>query len=103
MFNCTVHNEPRFSSEIPFQIDKQLASGEYFLKERERKMQKRTAKRQKQVDAATKQKQKRAQAFVPPPEITKPATSGTRKTKQNDSVDVKSLKRKVKKHKQRAD
>ncbi|KAK3745872.1 hypothetical protein QZH41_013220, partial [Actinostola sp. cb2023] len=51
-------------------VDKQLASGEYFLKENERKLKKHEERRTKQAEATIKRNAAREQAFVPPVEKT---------------------------------
>ncbi len=40
----------------PFQVDKELESGEYFLKEKERQAKRMAERKQKQTDASLKQK-----------------------------------------------
>lgn len=74
-------------------IDKQLASGEYFLLESQKKAKSRMEKKEKQKVADDQRKEKRAKAFVPPTEVTKTAS---KKQKTND-VDITSLKKKIKK------
>ncbi|XP_022088371.1 KRR1 small subunit processome component homolog [Acanthaster planci] len=76
-------------------MDRELATGEYFLKESQRKAQARERKKAKQVEAEVKRHEKRNQAFVPPkePSATKPKTPTTTDTR----VDVKALKAKIKK------
>ncbi|EFN89298.1 KRR1 small subunit processome component homolog [Harpegnathos saltator] len=72
-------------------LDKQIATGEYFLNEEQKR-----AKRKKEQDArheeATKRRQeRRAQAFVPPEE--KPVENKITKTE----IDIKEIKKKVEK------
>merc|ERR1711918_139017 len=49
-------------------VDKELESGEYFLKEKERKAKKAAEKREQQGAAEEKQKTKREKSFKPPVE-----------------------------------
>ncbi|KAH3887203.1 hypothetical protein DPMN_011219, partial [Dreissena polymorpha] len=74
-------------------IDKELETGEYFLKEPERKARKQAEKRAREHDNSEKRQKERAKAFIPPEE--KP--SDTKKAKTNNtSVDVDTLKKKIK-------
>uniref|UniRef100_A0A7N9CP69 KRR1 small subunit processome component n=1 Tax=Macaca fascicularis TaxID=9541 RepID=A0A7N9CP69_MACFA len=56
------------------QIDKELASGEYFLKANQKKRQKMEAIKAKQAEAISKKQEERNKAFIPPKEkpIVKP-------------------------------
>ncbi|XP_078347121.1 KRR1 small subunit processome component homolog [Oculina patagonica] len=75
-------------------IDKQLASGEYFLQEKERRLKAQQERKARQVAAEEKRKAQREQAFVPPVED-KPKKET--KKKENDSkVDVEAFKKKIK-------
>merc|ERR1719391_1170451 len=51
-------------------VDKELASGEYFLKEQERQQRKTELKKQKQKQAKTERQQKREKSFIAPDEST---------------------------------
>lgn len=51
-------------------VDKELETGEYFQKEKERIMKKREAKRAQQQEKVKQTKRKREEAFVPPEEET---------------------------------
>jgi len=73
-------------------VDKELETGEYFLKEQERRAKKSAEKREKQVESEGKRKEKREKSFVPPNENKKVVQS----TDSND-VDVSKLKEKIKK------
>lgn len=74
-------------------VDKLLASGEYFLKEEQRKQKKFEAKEKKQEEANKARQERRNQAFEPPDESSsKPSTS----TKTND-IDIDKFKQKVQK------
>uniref|UniRef100_A0A8C0Q272 KRR-R motif-containing protein 1 n=1 Tax=Canis lupus familiaris TaxID=9615 RepID=A0A8C0Q272_CANLF len=50
------------------QIDKELASGEYFLKASQKKRQKMEAIKAKQAEALSKRQEERNKAFIPPKE-----------------------------------
>merc|ERR1711973_222755 len=73
-------------------VDKELETGEYFLKEAERKAKKNAEKKEKQAAAGGSRQDKREKSFKAPNENKKKAA----KTESND-VDIKSLKAKVKK------
>nr|XP_031318975.1 KRR1 small subunit processome component homolog isoform X2 [Camelus dromedarius] len=78
------------------QIDKELASGEYFLKASQKKRQKMEAIKAKQAEALSKRQEERNKAFIPPKEkpIVKPKEAST-----ETRIDVAALKEKVKKAK----
>uniref|UniRef100_A0A2K5TN62 KRR1 small subunit processome component n=1 Tax=Macaca fascicularis TaxID=9541 RepID=A0A2K5TN62_MACFA len=78
------------------QIDKELASGEYFLKANQKKRQKMEAIKAKQAEAISKKQEERNKAFIPPKEkpIVKPKEAST-----ETKIDVASIKEKVKKAK----
>lgn len=89
---------------IDSKIDKQLESGEYFLKEGETRMKKIKERQQKQNESKVRQQEKREKAFIAPPEEKLPSGSATlnekkRKLDKKANVDVEALKKKVKKHK----
>ena len=73
-------------------LDKELASGEYFLKEKEKKLRKIQERKEKQAAASVQREEKRNKAYKPPKEI-----SQTDKKKQDDTLDVDALKAKIKK------
>ncbi|XP_025257672.1 KRR1 small subunit processome component homolog isoform X2 [Theropithecus gelada] len=77
-------------------IDKELASGEYFLKANQKKRQKMEAIKAKQAEAISKKQEERNKAFIPPKEkpIVKPKEAAT-----ETKIDVASIKEKVKKAK----
>ncbi|EDV28738.1 uncharacterized protein TRIADDRAFT_51950 [Trichoplax adhaerens] len=76
-------------------IDKEMASGEYFLKKKERHFMKRKERQVKQAEAKEKRKAKREKLFTPPSEPKKHKKE--KNVKKADSVDVGALKEKIKK------
>ncbi|KAG8439701.1 hypothetical protein GDO86_005757 [Hymenochirus boettgeri] len=78
------------------QIDKELASGEYFLKESQKRRKKLEEIKAKQAEAVTKRQEERNKAFIPPKE--KPAVK-QQKVSTSTKIDVNSIKEKVKKAK----
>uniref|UniRef100_A0A8C5K1M2 KRR1 small subunit processome component n=1 Tax=Jaculus jaculus TaxID=51337 RepID=A0A8C5K1M2_JACJA len=78
------------------QIDKELASGEYFLKANQKKRQKMEAIKAKQAEALSKRQEERNKAFIPPKEKlrVKPKEVST-----ESKLDVAAIKEKVKKAK----
>lgn len=81
---------------ILLQIDKQLASGEYFLNKEQKRAKQQKEKDEKHADAAKRREERRQQAFVPPEE------PGSSKPKKPDVVDLEAIKAKVKKAQQGA-
>uniref|UniRef100_G3UZA0 KRR1 small subunit processome component n=1 Tax=Mus musculus TaxID=10090 RepID=G3UZA0_MOUSE len=77
-------------------IDKELASGEYFLKASQKKRQKMEAIKAKQAEALTKRQEERNKAFIPPKE--KPAVK-PKEASTETKIDVAAIKEKVKKAK----
>ncbi|XP_058424745.1 KRR1 small subunit processome component homolog isoform X4 [Diceros bicornis minor] len=78
------------------QIDKELASGEYFLKASQKKRQKMEAVKAKQAEALSKRQEERNKAFIPPKE--KPVVK-LKEASTETKVDVAAIKEKVKKAK----
>lgn len=78
------------------QVDKELASGEYFLKANQKKRQKMEAIKAKQAEALTKRQEERNKAFIPPKE--KPAVK-PKEASTETKIDVAAIKEKVKKAK----
>lgn len=79
-------------------IDKELASGEYFLSNEQKQVRKRKERDEKHVEAARKRESKRNEAFVPPSEEAFSKTPSTSKTGSSGTgVDIQELKKKVKK------
>ncbi|XP_047404911.1 KRR1 small subunit processome component homolog isoform X2 [Sciurus carolinensis] len=78
------------------QIDRELASGEYFLKANQKKRQKMEAIKAKQAEALSKRQEERNKAFIPPKEktVVKPKEAST-----ETKIDVAAIKEKVKKAK----
>lgn len=72
-------------------IDKQLESGEFFLKETEKKAKQHMERKEKQAMAAKVQIERRNKDFIAPNE-SKPSTS---RSVANQSIDVKALKAKL--------
>merc|ERR1712142_1334119 len=72
-------------------VDKELETGEYFLKEQERRAKKSAEKKEKQAEAETKRQDKREKSFKPPNENKK----GEAVSSSSD-VDITKLKEKVK-------
>ncbi|OPJ80354.1 KRR1 small subunit processome component homolog [Patagioenas fasciata] len=75
------------------QIDKELASGEYFLKERQKKRKRMEEIKAKQADATKKRQEERNKAFIPPKE--KPVVK-TKKASTEKKIDIEAIKEKVK-------
>jgi len=78
----------------PSKIDKQLESGEYFMNEKIRKKQKREEVVANQIERSSKKQQEKKSVFIPPEE--KPRLKRTAPTTSNATVDLDSLKKKVK-------
>ncbi|XP_028411665.1 KRR1 small subunit processome component homolog [Dendronephthya gigantea] len=74
-------------------VDKQLASGEYFLKEKERRFKAQEEKKNKQAKAEGIRKERREKMFVPPEE--EKQTKIKHEKDSNDKVDVQAFKKKV--------
>ncbi|XP_004536330.1 KRR1 small subunit processome component homolog [Ceratitis capitata] len=75
-------------------VDKQLASGEYFLSKEQKQARKQQERNTKQSEAAKKQEERRNQDFVPPTEDG-PSTSRKRPAEDSKKLDVKAIKAKV--------
>ncbi|XP_019881612.1 KRR1 small subunit processome component homolog [Aethina tumida] len=72
-------------------VDKELATGDYFLNKEQKRVKKQKEKDDKHAEAAKRREEKRNQAFIPPEE---PTTS--KSTKNNDTkVDIAALKDKI--------
>ncbi|XP_027729075.1 KRR1 small subunit processome component homolog [Vombatus ursinus] len=79
-------------------IDKELASGEYFLKESQKKQQRMEQIKAKQAEAVSRRQAERNKAFIPPKEkpVVKPKKAST-----ETKIDIAALKEKVKKAKKK--
>ncbi|XP_025930069.1 KRR1 small subunit processome component homolog isoform X3 [Apteryx rowi] len=75
------------------QIDKELASGEYFLKESQKKRKQVEEIKAKQADAIKKRQEERNKAFIPPKE--KPVVKA-KKASTEKKIDIEAIKEKVK-------
>ncbi|KYO47791.1 KRR1 small subunit processome component homolog isoform X1 [Alligator mississippiensis] len=80
------------------QIDKELASGEYFLKESLKKRKRVEEKKAKQAEAISRRQEERNKAFIPPKEkpVVKPKKAST-----ETKIDIEAIKEKVKKAKKK--
>ncbi|KAI7792087.1 KRR1 small subunit processome component homolog isoform X1 [Triplophysa rosa] len=78
-------------------IDKELASGEFFLHENEKRRRKMKEIKVKQAEALSKRQEERQKAFIPPKE--KPAVKKTKAASTEDKIDIQAIKEKVKKAK----
>lgn len=76
-------------------IDMQMESGEFFLKESEKRAKQHKERQQKQAQAAKAQVERRNKDFIAPDESETPSTS--KAATKASSVDVKALKAKIKK------
>lgn len=74
-------------------LDKELASGEYFLKDEQKRARRKKEQDERHQEAAKKREERRAQAFIPPTEEKSSSTAAKRKS----DIDVQELKEKVKK------
>ena len=72
---------------------KELASGEYFLKEKEKKLRKMQERKEKQAAASVQREEKRNKAYRPPKEN----TQLEKRKNQANTLDVDALKAKIKK------
>lgn len=77
--------------QMESKIDKQLASGEYFLAEEQRKYKIQKEKQEKQAAAAKAREERRQKDFIPPEE------TATNKTEEVSKLNIKKLKSKMKK------
>ncbi|XP_054845000.1 KRR1 small subunit processome component homolog isoform X2 [Eublepharis macularius] len=80
------------------QIDKELASGEYFLKESQKKRKRVEEIKAKQAEAISRRQEERNKAFIPPKEK---STVNPKKASAETKIDVEAIKEKVKKAKKK--
>ncbi|XP_063165116.1 KRR1 small subunit processome component homolog isoform X3 [Candoia aspera] len=80
------------------QVDKELASGEYFLKESQKKRKRIEEIKAKQAEASSKRQEERNKAFIPPKEkpVVKPKKAST-----ETKINIEAIKEKVKKAKKK--
>ncbi|XP_030404559.1 KRR1 small subunit processome component homolog isoform X1 [Gopherus evgoodei] len=80
------------------QIDKELASGEYFLKESQKKRKRMEELKAKQAESFRRRQEERNKAFIPPKEklVVKPKKAST-----ETKIDIEAIKEKVKKAKKK--
>ncbi|XP_072529605.1 KRR1 small subunit processome component homolog [Salminus brasiliensis] len=78
-------------------VDRELASGEFFLRETEKRRRKMNEIKVKQAEALTRKQEERKKAFVPPKEKT--AVKKTTKAPAEGKLDIQAIKDKVKKAK----
>ncbi|CAH1958671.1 unnamed protein product [Acanthoscelides obtectus] len=104
--NISKRKQPKKKEKKPYtpfpppqpesKIDKQLATGEYFLTKTQNKSKKQKEKEAKHAEAAKKREEKRNEVFVPPEE---PSTSSGKRSNSDISVNITELKEKIKKAK----
>ncbi|XP_037616699.1 KRR1 small subunit processome component homolog [Sebastes umbrosus] len=106
--NLTKRREPKKKSTkkeyTPFPpaqpdstVDRELATGEFFLRESVKKRKKMAEIKVKQAEALTKKQEERNKAFIPPKE--KPLMKKTSKAPTEGKLDIEAIKEKVKKAK----
>ncbi|KAH8282978.1 hypothetical protein KR054_011390 [Drosophila jambulina] len=76
-------------------VDKQLASGEYFLNQEQKQAKRQQERSAKQAEAAKRQDERRNKDFVPPTEEKVASSSQKDTSSSSNKVDVKALKAKL--------
>eukprot|EP00122_Pirum_gemmata_P004367 Pgem_evm1s3965 len=79
---------------VPSKVDLQLESGEYFMREEERKIKKIEERNAKQAENSQKSKEKREQAFIAPTKSK--ANNDGQSSQNNEGVDVSTMVNKLK-------
>ncbi|XP_044733509.1 KRR1 small subunit processome component homolog [Chrysoperla carnea] len=74
-------------------IDKELATGEYFLSKEQKRAKQQKIQEEKHAEAAKQREERRAKAFNPPEEI---KTTNAKPSTSNDKFDINAFKEKVK-------
>ncbi|XP_030636806.1 KRR1 small subunit processome component homolog [Chanos chanos] len=80
-------------------VDKELATGEFFLRESEKRRKKMNEIKVKQAEVLSKKQEERNKAFIPPKE--KPTAKKTTTAPKEAKIDIEAIKEKVKKAKMR--
>ncbi|XP_067416017.1 KRR1 small subunit processome component homolog isoform X1 [Emydura macquarii macquarii] len=80
------------------QVDKELASGEYFLKESQKKRKRVEEIKAKQAEAISRRQEERNKAFIPPKEK---QVVKLKKASTETKIDIEAIKEKVKKAKKK--
>lgn len=76
-------------------IDKQLASGEYFLNKEQKQQRRQEERNVKQTEAAKKQEERRQKDFIPPTEDLPSTSAKKRSAEDGEKLDIKALKAKL--------
>ena len=88
-------------SQPESKMDREMATGEYFLKDKEKKIKKLQERRERQAESAAKREEERNKAFRPPSEKKKASTDGAvgggAGSKSKALQDVDAIRDKVKK------
>jgi len=82
-------------SQPESKVDKQLASGEYFLNQEQKQAKRNQERTEKQKEAAKRQDERRNKDFVPPTEESASSSRKKEDAASTSKVDVKALKAKL--------
>ncbi|KMY87396.1 KRR1 small subunit processome component homolog [Drosophila simulans] len=82
-------------SQPESKVDKQLASGEYFLNQEQKQAKRNQERTEKQKEAAKRQDERRNKDFVPPTEESAASSRKKEDGSSSNKVDVKALKAKL--------